>query len=141
MTDGEMKTFLELRAYYGPMNDWIALIDHMNEHADKFGHRKRQVADVKELYIRQGLDYLSEYQWTPPMDSQLQFLVNIHSDNWNRIANIMNRTPHAIMARSNYLNNHPDWCGKTRKWTSLDGKGPSRPGTWPASAEAEPSNT
>jgi len=126
MNDGEMKTFLELRSYYGPQDDWNGLVANMIIHAQEFGHRNRQVAEVKELYIRQGLDYLEADKWTLFEDKHVHQLVdNPLGTNWYQISSDINRTPHATMERYNYLTNHPDWDNETGTWNDDSGAGPS----------------
>jgi len=125
MSDGEMRTFLELRSYYGPQDDWIALIYQMNLFAKEFGHRQREVGDAKELYIRHGLDYLSADKWTEAMDKTLHRQVIFHDKNWHQIGENLGRTPHAVMARSNFLRNHPDWDNETGTRKDGSGAGPS----------------
>lgn len=58
------------------------------------------------------------YKWTPDLDRRLQGLIGIHGNNWAEIAKVLRSSPNAVMARDEYLRNHPGWCANTRTWTS-----------------------
>jgi len=125
MDDVEMRTLLELREYYGPMNDWDGLSDSMNKYAHRFSQRRRELNDLKDLYIRQGLDYIKADEWTKVQDGKLQMYKATHGDDWERIARTLNRTAHAVMARSLFLDNEIEVTANTGAGPSNAGAGPS----------------